>query len=52
MRTKSDGIEVDKPPNKPSLLGRDLDRLATLVKRATALGAVLGYLHHLHCLGG
>jgi hypothetical protein len=39
------------PPRKrQSLLGHDLDLLAIYVKRAAALGAVLGFLHHLRCL--
>lgn len=33
-----------------ALLGKDLDRLGHFVKRAGTLGAVLGFLHHLHCL--
>jgi hypothetical protein len=40
------------PESGKSLLGHDLDVLVLLVKRMGALGAVLGYLHHLKCLGG
>ena len=41
-----------REPQKKSLLGRDLDRLVVAVKRAAALGAVLGFLcHHLRCVG-
>lgn len=35
-----------------ALLAKDLDLLErAIVKRAATLGAVLGFLHHLHCMG-
>jgi hypothetical protein len=52
MEPESD--ERDQPSKKSVLghLGHDLDILVVWVKRAAAVGAVLGFLGHLlhHCL--
>lgn len=43
----------DEPKKeKRSLLGRDLDALVLLMKRAAAMGAAFGFIHHMfmrHC---
>jgi hypothetical protein len=41
-----DKFEGPEPRNRQSLLGHDLDVLATFLKRIAALGALMGFLHH------
>ena len=50
MSDDEDAPAETPPKKRKSLLGQDLDTLVILVKRAAAVGAVLGYLRHLmHC---